>query len=57
MVKGELLKKDWFVALVFSLLFLIGVFNGAAFLEGLADLGLTAKGSGADNIRKIQDFK
>ena len=35
MVKGELLKKDWFVALVFSLLFLIGVFNGAVFLERL----------------------
>ena len=33
MVKGELLKKDWFFALVFSLLFLIGVFNGAFFLE------------------------
>jgi serine/threonine-protein kinase len=33
MVKGGLLKQDWFVALVFSLLFLIGVFNGAAFLE------------------------
>jgi ferredoxin-nitrite reductase len=27
--------------------------NGAAFLEGLADLGLTAKGSGADNIRNV----
>ncbi len=35
MVKGDLLKKDWFVALVFSLLFLIGVFNGADFLERL----------------------
>jgi CHASE2 domain-containing sensor protein len=33
MVKGELLKQDWFIALVFSLLFLIGVFNGATFLE------------------------
>ena len=27
--------------------------NGAAFLEGLTDLGLTAKGSGADNIRNV----
>jgi ferredoxin-nitrite reductase len=27
--------------------------NGAALLEGLADLGLTAKGSGADNIRNV----
>ncbi|WP_336814406.1 NirA family protein [Bosea sp. MMO-172] len=26
---------------------------GPAFLEGLADLGLTAKGSGADNIRNV----
>src|SRR4030066_112442 len=33
MVKGGLLRKDWFFALVFSLLFLIGVVNGAAFLE------------------------
>jgi len=33
MVKGGLLKQDWFIALVFSLLFLIGVFNGATFLE------------------------
>ena len=33
MVEGGLLKKDWFFALVFSLLFLIGVVNGAAFLE------------------------
>jgi len=33
MVKGGLLKKDWFLALVFSLLFLIGVFNGVAFLD------------------------
>jgi hypothetical protein len=33
MVKGELLKKDGFVALVFSLLFLIGVMNGASCLE------------------------
>jgi CHASE2 domain-containing sensor protein len=35
MVKGELLKKDWFVALVFSLLFLIGVINGTDFLDRL----------------------
>jgi ferredoxin-nitrite reductase len=27
--------------------------NGQAFLEGLVDLGLTAKGSGADNIRNV----
>jgi len=27
--------------------------NGPAFLEGLVDLGLTAKGSGADNIRNV----
>jgi ferredoxin-nitrite reductase len=27
--------------------------NAAALLEGLADLGLTAKGSGADNIRNV----
>ena len=42
MVKGELLKKDWFVALVFSLLFLIGVFNGAAFLERLERIAYDA---------------
>jgi len=35
MVKGGLLKKDWFITLVFSLLFLISVINGAAFLERL----------------------
>ncbi len=33
MVKGGLLKKDWFFALVFSLLFLIGVFNGAVVFD------------------------
>jgi len=33
MVKGGLLKRDWFFALVFSVLFLIGVFNGAAILD------------------------
>ena len=27
--------------------------NGPGFLEGLVDLGLTAKGSGADNIRNV----
>jgi len=42
MVKGELLKKDWFIALVFSLLFLIGVFNGAAFLERLERIAYDA---------------
>ncbi len=42
MVKGELLKKDWFFALVFSLLFLIGVFNGAAFLERLERIAYDA---------------
>ena len=42
MVKGELLKKDWFLALVFSLLFLIGVFNGAAFLERLERIAYDA---------------
>src|SRR3970282_486997 len=33
MVKGGLLRKDWFFALVFSLLFLIGIVNDADFLE------------------------
>ena len=42
MVKGELLKKDWFVALVFSLLFLIGVINGADFLERLEQIAYDA---------------
>lgn len=27
--------------------------NGPAFLEGIADLGLTARGAGADNIRNV----
>jgi ferredoxin-nitrite reductase len=31
----------------------IGAEHGIAFLEGLSDLGLTAKGAGADNIRNI----
>ena len=42
MGKGELLKKDWFVALVFSLLFLIGVANGAVFLERLERIAYDA---------------
>jgi len=42
MVKGELLKKDWFIALVFSLLFLIGVLNGAGFLERLERIAYDA---------------
>ena len=42
MAKGELLKKDWFVALVFSLLFLIGVFNGVAFLDRLERIAYDA---------------
>ena len=42
MVKGGLLKKDWFVALVFSLLFLIGVVNGADFLERLERIAYDA---------------
>ncbi len=42
MGKGELLKKDWFVALVFSLLFLIGVVNGADFLERLERMAYDA---------------
>src|SRR4030065_1352112 len=33
MVKGGLLRKDGFFALVFSLLFLIGCVNGADFIE------------------------
>ncbi len=32
MAKGELLKKDWFVALVFSILFIAAAINGASFL-------------------------
>src|SRR4030067_970336 len=43
MVKGGLLKKDWFIGLVFSLLFLIGVFNGAAFLERLERIAYDAE--------------
>lgn len=31
----------------------INAANGIAFLEGLVDIGLTAKGSGADNIRNV----
>ena len=31
----------------------IGAKDGPAFLEGLVDLGLTARGSGADNIRNV----
>lgn len=31
----------------------IGAADGPAFLEGLVDLGLTARGSGADNIRNV----
>jgi serine/threonine-protein kinase len=42
MVKEGLLKKDWFVALVFSLLFLVGVINGAAFLERLERIAYDA---------------
>lgn len=42
MVKGELLKKDWFIALVFSLLFLIGVINGTDFLERLERIAYDA---------------
>ncbi len=43
---GELLKKDWFLVLVFALLFLIGVVNGAASLDAVEhvayDAGLKA---------------
>jgi hypothetical protein len=63
MVKGRLHKNDWFVTLVFSLLFLIGVINGAAFLEqrvhivyGLGDLGIQSvphNPSSAENIASI----
>ena len=42
MGKGGLLKKDWFVALVFSLLFLIGVVNGTDFLERLERIAYDA---------------
>ena len=42
MGQGALLKKDWFVALVFSLLFLIGVINGAGFLERLEHIAYDA---------------
>ncbi len=31
----------------------IGAENGIGFIEGLQDLGLTAKGAGADNIRNV----
>ena len=31
----------------------IGAADGIAFVEGLVDIGLTAKGSGADNIRNV----
>jgi ferredoxin-nitrite reductase len=31
----------------------IGAADGIAFIEGLVDLGLTSKGSGADNIRNV----
>ncbi len=31
----------------------IGAKDGPAFLEGLVDIGLTARGSGADNIRNV----
>lgn len=33
MVKGELLKKDWFVALVFSILFVVAAINQVAVLD------------------------
>lgn len=46
MAKGQLLRKDWFVALVFSLLFLIGVVNSTSLfarLEHIAyDIGVRA---------------
>jgi serine/threonine-protein kinase len=32
MAKGELLKKDWFIALVFSILFIVAAVNGVGFL-------------------------
>jgi CHASE2 domain-containing sensor protein len=57
MTKGELIKKDWFVALVFSLLFLIGVFNGTTLLEGIErtayDLGVKAAGHNPGSADRI----
>jgi len=35
MAKGELFRKDWFVVLAFSLLFLVGVVNEAGLIERL----------------------
>jgi serine/threonine-protein kinase len=35
MAKGGLLRKDWFLVLVFSLLFIVGVVNEAGFVERL----------------------
>jgi CHASE2 domain-containing sensor protein len=57
MVKGGLLKKDWFFGLVFSLLFLIGVFNGAAFLDRFEfiayDLGIQSAHRSPGSVENI----